>query len=263
MRTGWELPNRTDGTVTPDEWARFDALGATITKIRPYHAANPATVAELARRGVAVLVRPNGDGLGWSSTARATELALAVQALRAAGIGDVLITPDSEPNHPDHGSPDAPPADYWTKVAQVVTLLHGRGGIRLPAVFADTIRYVSPPMRPDPAGVPAWYAAAGDLLPAFDLVGIHAYGERDQGLIEWTLRTATRYGLPLFAAEVGDSSGAGEQERAEAVAGYLRLLEAAGVEDACIFILGSDGSWRDFEFSADTIRRVLAPAVAL
>ncbi|MCS6801740.1 MAG: transglycosylase SLT domain-containing protein [Chloroflexota bacterium] len=240
---GWELPNRP--AVHPEEWRRFDALGATIAKIRPYHVLDPAdgerTLDGLVRRGVRVAIRPDADGdfeRDWAATVQ--RLSAAAKRLLAAGAPPpVVLIPDSEPNL--HGRPV--PSCYFERLELARSALA--------VLFGERARLVSPPFAAA-QGEEGWHAAGRPVISRFDAIGVHAYG---QGDLSVALRfLAFDYGKPFFVAEAGDSSdGISAEERVARTARLLRRLAATGrVEACCLFILGTaDPRWEPFVLPAE------------
>jgi hypothetical protein len=86
VRLGYELPNRPE--VLAEEWARFDAVGARVAKLRPYHLLDPqhgaANREALAARGVAIAIRPDADG-PLDVDARFEEFSRAIKVLSGEG----------------------------------------------------------------------------------------------------------------------------------------------------------------------------------
>jgi hypothetical protein len=237
MLLGWELPNRP--AVHPVEWQRFDALGATIAKIRPYHVLDDAegsrTLDGLIRRGVRVAIRSDADGdveRDWAATTQ--RLSAAARRLLAAGApSPIVLIPDSEPNL--HGRP-VPPG-YFERLDQARAALVAQLG---PAA-----RLVSPPFAVA-QGEEVWHAAGRQTIDRFAAIGVHAYGESDLGLALRFLQFD--YGKPFFVAEAGDSSeGIGAKERTVRTARLVRRLAEERVEAVCLFILGTaDPRWEKF-----------------
>lgn len=222
MLLGFELPNHPH----PDSetWAQVDALRSTIVKVRPYHL-TPETLAEISRRRLVVILRNNADeGIQFNVGARYQELRGALESL-------VTLSPlvycvlDNEPNHISNGT--GGPGDYWSRVDQVLEQL---------AQLYPTVRFVSPPLAVMQYEE-AWYAAGRSVIQKHDAVGVHLYGQLDTSLIRHALYLAQQVGLSLVADELGDThkSASGDQ-KAAAVAGYVRLAVEAGVEVATIFI---------------------------
>ncbi len=237
---GWELPNRP--LVTAEEWARFDALGAAIAKLRRYHLI-PAILQELARRGCRVALRPDSDGEAEANPdTAAAGLIAGVARLREAGIpGPVFVILDSEPNL--HGRP-VPPG-YWAGIERMRRMIRERLGA--------AVQIVSPPMAVAQAD-DVWLEAGRAVIARCDLVGLHCYGQLDDGLIRRSLALAGAFGLPLFVAELGDSQPvAGIDQRMAALGGYLRLL-AGKAAAVCLFILGTaDPQWDRFVLPTDRV----------
>ncbi|GIW05577.1 MAG: hypothetical protein KatS3mg060_0382 [Dehalococcoidia bacterium] len=242
---GWELPNRP--AVHPEEWRRFDALGAAIAKIRPYHVLDategPRTLDGLIRRGVRVAIRPDADGdleRDWAANNR--RLSAAAKLILAAGAPPpIFLIPDSEPNL--HGRPVPPGYFERLELARAA----------LVALFGESARLVSPPFAVA-QGEDAWHAAGRRVIGRFDLIGAHAYS---QGDLDLALRFVQfEYAKPFFVAEAGDSSaGIGVEERVARTARLLRRLAEVGrVEACCLFILGTaDPRWEKFVLPAESL----------
>lgn len=246
---GWEFPNE-PRDLTADEWALVDALRSTICKVRPYNL-TPSNLAGIRQRNLTVILRPDSDG-AIDVPARVKELSAAAWLLRTNGIGNIYLLPDSEPNL----GGGAPPADYWNKVSEVVTgLWYGLYDTR---PLANTVLYGSPPMAVG-QNERAWYEAAGDVLAAFDIACIHAYGQLDTGLLGNTLALIKEYApaLPIIAAEVGDSHPTANWDaKGEALRVYLDILKQHGVSAACLFILGGTPDWQNFHVPLDVARQL-------
>lgn len=231
MLLGFELPNVPN--PGPETWDQVDALRSTVVKVRPYHLL-PATLSEIQRRGLSVLLRNDADG-AIDVPARVQELSSAAWKLREHGIGDITIIIDNEPNHTGGNGPDKPcPPDYWQKVSQVVTgLYYGHFDMR---PLAGTVRYGSPPMAVA-QGEAAWYEAGKDIIPAFDVVCVHLYGTTDNSLVTYSLQLVSVFGKPIVADELGNTDRhLSPDNKAFAVASYARQAAEAGVVAATIFI---------------------------
>ncbi|GIW09054.1 MAG: hypothetical protein KatS3mg061_0111 [Dehalococcoidia bacterium] len=235
---GWELPNRPQ--VTAEEWQRFDALGAQIAKVRPYHLLDAqegaGTLRELAWRQVRLALRSDVDGdLERDEAGCVQRLIAAARLAQAAGIPlPVYLIPDSEPNL--HGRPV--PAGYFERLEQVRTTLR--------AELGPAGRLVSPPLAVA-QGEESWHQAGQAVFRRFDCLGVHAYGQGDAGLVLRFFQFDC--GLPFFVAELGESSdGISGMERAARTAAWVRLLAAdRRVEACCLFILGTtDPRWERF-----------------
>jgi hypothetical protein len=249
MLVGWEMPNRTDGTITPEEWQRFDALKPTVCKARPYNL-RPENLNYIAAAGVkTVIIRPSADG-DIDVEARVNDLQPAIVQLLQWGFSQIVVLPDSEPNL--HNRPCPP--DYWQKVSQVVA--HPA----LIGLWGEKVKIASPPMAVA-QGEPEWYEAGRDIIPAFDFLPVHLYGQLNPVFVHRALGLAHQFQLPIIADEVGDSSSAGEEEKARAVASYLQIAADSGVEMATLFMLGGTSEWSNFYFSPDVIARIIRPAV--
>lgn len=252
MRVGYELPNRPDGAITPEEWQRWDALGGTVAKVRPYNC-TPATLDYLAASKVeTVILRPSADG-DIDVGARVNDLQPAIVQLLQWDFTEIIVLPDSEPNL---GNRPCPP-DYWNRVSQVI--VH-------PAMkdfWGAKLKLASPPMAVAQGEVD-WYAAAGDLMTGWDYLSGHLYGQLSPDLVNYTLSLLTPFGVPIIADEVGDSHPtASEELKATSVASYLRIAADAGVELATLFNMGGSDDWRTFWFSPDVIRRCIRPVVEM
>lgn len=240
---GWELPNRP--AVLPEEWRRFDALGATVAKARPYHVLDPhegpRTLEGLLRRGVRVAIRPDADGefeRDWAATVE--RLGAAAARLLAAGAPPpIVLIPDSEPNL--HGRPVPPGYFEWLELARAALAVR----------FGPAARLVSPPLAVA-QGEEQWHAAGRSVIGRFDAIGAHAYGQGEASLALRFLQFD--YGKPFFVAELGDSSeGIGSEERLVRTAHLVRQLATSGrVEACCLFILGTaDPRWERFVLPVD------------
>lgn len=249
MLLGWELPNeRRD--LTRDEWAKVDALGSRVAKVRPYHL-TPATIEGIRQRRLVVILRPDADG-DIDVPARVRELSAAAWTLRENGIGNIYLLPDSEPNLGGR----LPPPGYWNRVSEVITGLWF--GLYDTRPLAGTVLYGSPPLAVG-QGERAWYQAAGDVLAAFDVACIHTYGQLDTGLLGNTLALIKEYApsLPILADEVGDSHPtAGWDSKGEAVRVYLDTLKAHGCAIAVLFILGGTDEWAQFVPPLDIVQQL-------
>lgn len=249
MLLGFEAVNE-PRDFTPDEWAKVDRLGSRVLKLRPYNI-RPSLLNGIRDRNLAVILRPDSDG-DIDVPARVQELSRAAWLLRTQGIGDITVICDNEGNL---GSKPVPP-DYWQKVSQVVTGLYYGHFDTQP--LAGTVKYASPPLAVA-QNDEAWYEAGKDILPAFDCIAIHAYGQLNADLVHRSLALAKRYGggLPLLADEVGDSHPtAGWDTKAEALRVYLDLLRQSGVTAACLFILGGTPDWANFHIPLEHIGTV-------
>ncbi|MFN8533271.1 MAG: transglycosylase SLT domain-containing protein [Dehalococcoidia bacterium] len=251
---GWELPNRP--RVAPEEWRRFDTLGAGVAKIRPYHLLDPVegprTLDGLIRRGVRVAIRPDADGdleRDWAANNR--RLIAAARLLLTAGTPPpIWLIPDSEPNL--HGRPVPPGYFERLELARAA----------LVALFGASVRLVSPPLA-IAQGEETWHEAGRRTFSRFDCTGVHAYG---QGNADLALRFRQfDYGKPYFVAELGDSSPAiGPEERIARTAELVRRLASGGrIEACCLFILGTaDPQWEPFVLPTGrlgTIREAAKP----
>lgn len=212
-----------------------------------------------------MILRPSSDG-ELNPADRYFEMGDALTKLFDAGVPEILLLPDSEPNL--HGRPM--PSDYWNRIATFFLLVdkqfseHNRSG---------RLKYVSPPMAVA-QGEEAWLSAATvkrmqgpnegeteNFLTANDGFGLHAYGQLDESLVDHVIALAEKYapGIPIVASEVGDSSNADPSTKAEAIIRYLKKLERAGAYAACLFIVGSnDPQWSTFILLVDQIRHIAA-----
>jgi hypothetical protein len=268
MKLGFELPNVVN--VSPEAWAQVDALGGQVVKVRPYHL-TPPVIQDIASRRLTVLLRPDSDeGPVFDTPARAKHLADAAWTLRLAGVQDIRIIPDNEPNHPNHGpSDERSRAMYWRRISDVVMRLYKGKGCQ---ALADTVQYLTPPLAVghDEA---AWYAAAteaqplgegmldqpvgepGSLIKDFDGVCIHAYGQLDDSLVRHAVALVSGYGVPVVADEIGDShASASAFQKSVSVAAYCRILAEAGVELGTIFIAPEPtDEWKGFVLPTDRL----------
>lgn len=239
MRLGFEFPNQSRD-LTADEWAKVDALGSRVCKVRPYNLV-PGVIAGIRDRGLAVVLRPDSDG-GIDVPSRVREISRAAWLLRQHGIGDITIIPDNEPNL--GGVPVLP--GYWQQVSQLVTGLYYGHFDTQP--LAGTVLYASPPLAVA-QNDEAWYEAGKDILPAFDCIAAHFYGQLNADLVYRSLALAKTYGggLPILADEVGDSHPtAGWDPKTEALRVYLDILKQSGVSLALLFHLGGTPEWAQF-----------------
>lgn len=260
MLIGFEARNAPH--LTAEDWERIDALGSTCIKIRSYHCI-PETIAGITQRNLSVILRPSSDG-DLNPSDRYFEMGEALTKLLDAGVQEIVLLPDSEPNLHDKPMP----ADYWNRVATFFVLID-----RHFSQYAESgrLKYASPPLAVA-QGNEAWLQAAtvkrmvgmnaGDvenLLTGFDYFTVHAYGQTDTSLVQRGIDLARIHapGIPMVAAEVGDSSNADAATKAEAIIQYLTLLKEAGAYAACLFIVGSsDPQWAGFVLPVDQIRRI-------
>lgn len=262
MLLGFEARN--SPILLAEDWEKIDALGSTVLKLRSYHCI-PENIPAIAQRNLVVILRPSSDG-DLNPSDCYFEMGEAITKLLDAGVPEILLVADSEPNL--HGRPMPP--DYWNQIATFFLLVdrqfgeHNRNG---------RLKYGTPPMALA-QGEEAWLAAATvtrmqgmhegeseNFLTGFDFYTLHAYGQLDQSLVDHAIALAQKYapGLPIVAAEVGDSSNANPQAKAEAIITYLQKLEQAGAYAACLFIVGShDPQWSGFVLPVDQIRRISA-----
>lgn len=256
MNVGFELPNRSDGTVTAEEWVRFAAIGGKVAKVRPYHL-TVANLDALSAFKPTIILRPNSDG-DFDVADRYGEIRAALaMLLQWPDLGPIIVIPDNEPNLGNRPVPDG----YWNAISNVVASLqeHLTAGVLI----------ASPPMAVM-QGEEAWYAAAteagsdlsGSLLDAFDYVSVHLYGQCDTGLVARSLQLASQYGVPLLADEIGDShETASREQKAAALASYIRLAGEFGVAAGALFILGENGDWPGFVTPTDLVRSAIRPVV--
>lgn len=262
MKTGFEARN--SPILLNEDWEKIDALDSTIIKLRSYHCI-PENISRVVDRNLSVILRPSSDG-EMNAADRYFELGEAITKLLDAGVPEILLLPDSEPNL--HGRPMPP--DYWNQIATFFLLVDKQFGEHN---RSSRLKYGTPPMALA-QGEEAWLAAATvtrmqgmhegeteNFLTGFDFYTLHAYGQLDESLVDHAIALARKYapGLPIVAAEVGDSSNANPSTKAEAIVRYLQKLERTGAYAACLFIVGShDPQWSGFVLPVDQIRHIAA-----
>lgn len=260
MKLGFEARNAP--FLTGDDWERIDALGSTIIKLRSYHCI-PDTISGVVARNLSVILRPSSDG-DINPADRYFEMGEALTKLLDAGVPEIILCCDSEPNLHDRPMP----ADYWSRVATFFVLIDRQFG---QYTESGRLKYASPPMAVA-QGDEAWLEAATvvrrsgmnegateNLLTGFDFYGGHFYGQQDTSLVQRGIDLAATYapGVPIIAAEVGDASNADPSAKTEAIIQYLTLLQQAGAYAACLFIVGShDPQWSGFVLPVEQIRRI-------
>jgi len=264
MKLGFEARN--SPILLNEDWEKIDALNSTVVKFRSYHCI-PENISKAVDRNLSVILRPSSDG-DMNAADRYFEMGESITKLLDADVQEILLLPDSEPNL--HGRPMPP--DYWNQIATFFVLVdkqfgeHNRSG---------RLKYGTPPMALA-QGEEAWLSAATvtrmqgmneggteNLLTGFDFYTLHAYGQTDESLVDHAIALAQKYapGIPIVAAEVGDSSNADPSTKAEATIRYLQKIQQAGASAACLFIVGShDPQWSGFVLPIDQIRRIAASA---
>jgi hypothetical protein len=246
--TGFEFSNRPDGTITPEEWQRWDALPGKVAKLRPYNC-NRATLDYIAPSHPTIILRPSADG-DIDVEARVNDLQPALVQLLQWEFQEIVVIPDNEPQLGNR--PYVP--GYWEKVMELIA--HPA----LRDLWGEKVRVASPPLAVM-QGEEEWYDAAGpELLGAFDYLSVHLYGQTDNGFVHRSLALARQFNVPLIADEVGDSHETASQElKAVSVASYLRIACESGVKMATLFQLG--GSWTTFHFDPSIIERCIRPVI--
>lgn len=222
MRLGFDLPNVP--VPTSATWQQVDELRSSIVKVRPYHL-SLSTREHIQQRKLGVILRNNSDdGVAFDPRARIDELRAAIEAVQTY-TQTLYVIVDNEPNHSNNNA--RPSSDYWARVRQVFETL----ALEFPAV-----QFISPPMAVA-QNEAEWYAAGRDVIALFDFVGVHLYGQTDNSLVTYALQLASVFDKPLIADEVGNTDlHLGGDNKAFAVASYLRQAAEAGVEAATIFI---------------------------
>ncbi len=222
MLLGFELPNVP--VPTWETWQQVDELRSSIVKVRPYHL-TLSTREHIQQRKLAVILRNNADeGPAFDARARIDELRAAIEAVQTYTHRLYLVI-DNEPNHTNNQAPAS--TDYWARIRQVFETL----ALEFPAV-----QFVSPPLAVA-QNEAEWYAAGRAVIDLFDCVGVHLYGQTDNSLVTYALHLAGIFDKPLIADELGNTDRhLSPDNKAAAVASYVRQAAEAGVQAATIFI---------------------------
>jgi hypothetical protein len=237
MLFGIELPNRPDGTVTDDEWAKLEKLRPSSVKVRPYHL-NQGTVdraVEIMKRfGEShLLIRQDEDGQDVSTAYNGIH-----NVLQRCTELDVSATVeiDNEPNNRD-----LRPNDWYHDTA--IPMID-----RLNEIW-PWIPRVSPGLAVLKDEEP-WNLRI-DMAPKFSLRGVHVYWEGEAG---WQSPEFVERPFAPFlsskqrvATEIGDSSWTdGWDAKLPRYQAMLRRLAAFDYTGAYLFILGGSDDWANF-----------------